>query len=158
MDRDFKHVVSTEAPYTLVTTGISDSGVVAKLTLSWPTAEKRAENLEKAKASLEEYIINLEKDDDTVYAGAAAENAVSRLKRYNLPFRSVLTVGMFKNHEYDEVAFKVGPFKLKADARLTGGIDFRTVKLVHEKQSKGFTVGIGGASSAWYAQFNKAAS
>lgn len=146
-DSAVKHVVDSEN-LTLETTGRAPTGKVLCLKTSWATAELMFENIDKAKLAFEKYILTAKPDDDTVYAGSQAENATSNVRNVKLPFGRKATVGVFRDHEYDEAALSLGFFKVVVPLKLTGQWEFRQARV--ERTSGKAIFGAGGAKNAWY--------
>ncbi len=155
IDRDYKHELD-EDTFTLVSSGIAGNGQRVKLTNKWRDEETMSRNLENAIASGEKVIAEYgnapENDPDTVYAGKAAENAKSSIQRFPLLFGYSAFVGKFDNHEYDEGALMVGFLKITVHLKLTGEIEWKTLKISTHKK---FSFGIGGASWARFVSFKR---
>lgn len=151
-DHQIKHMLDEETR-TLVTTGINKDGDPVSLTVKWRTEEEMEGNLAKTVSAAEKLIAEHGKDEE-VYAGSKAENAISNIQRHRF-LGIVVTVGIFKNHEYDEGAIILGPIKVTAYLKLTGGVRWDTLRIKRKEKDSKIHLGIGGATWARYVHFGK---
>jgi hypothetical protein len=152
-DHQIKHMLDGETR-TLVSTGINKDGTPVSFTVKWRTEEEMEDNIAKTISAAEKLIAEHGKDEEEVYAGSKAENAISNVQRHRF-LGIVATVGTFKNHEYDEGAIILGPIEITAYLKLTGGVRWDTLRIKRKDKDSKIHLGIGGATWARYVHFGK---
>jgi len=153
VDHEFYHHLD-ETGLTLVSEGVSTSGVPLRFTVTWAHEELVNQNLAKAMSKAEELIRTHDERiaserGESIYAGSSAEEAQTTMKRVRLPFGRELAVYRFRNHEYDEGALLVGALKLTVPLRLTGGPRWSQLRLKRASKSD-VLFGFGGAHRGFF--------
>ena len=153
MPSPYVHNVDPEK-YTLTTSGPVYTGETGTIITRWGSEKNFNTHLEKAKLSNEKLLAQSGKppadEPGSLVAGSGVPGAVSDLRTIPLLFGKKAVLGVFKNHQYDEIAVLFGWVKVSVRVDNSGRVLWNTFRVVGRNR---FLLGAGGTKTAVFLSF-----